>query len=175
MIISLIVAAGTNNAIGKDNRLLWHLPQDLKFFKNTTWAMPVIMGRKTFESVGKKPLPGRLNIILSGSKDSVEEGELIKYASDANAALQIARDYGSKEVFVAGGAQIYRQFMPFANRIYMTRVHAHFDADTFFPEWDPMEWELIENKDFNVDDKHAYPFSIQRWERKNANTVSADN
>ncbi|MFN9709877.1 MAG: dihydrofolate reductase, partial [Bacteroidota bacterium] len=78
MIISLIVAAGTNNAIGKNNQLLWHLPQDLKFFKNTTWAMPVIMGRKTFESVGKKPLPGRLNIILSGSKDSVEEGELIK-------------------------------------------------------------------------------------------------
>ena len=166
MIISLIVAAGTNHAIGKDNQLLWHLPQDLKFFKNTTWTMPVIMGRKTFESVGSKPLPGRLNIILSRQAAPGQENDLLKFASDPSKAIQLAGDFGTKEVFIAGGAEIYRQFMPLANRIYMTRVHAHFEADSFFPDINTDEWTLIQNKDFNPDEKHAYSFSIQVWERK---------
>jgi dihydrofolate reductase len=167
MIISLIVAAGANNAIGKDNQLLWHLPQDLKFFKNTTWAMPVIMGRKTFESVGMKALPGRLNIILSGSDPSVAENDLLKFAKTEAEALTIAKDFGTKEVFIAGGAQIYQQFFPIANRIYMTRVHADFEADTFFPEMNLNEWEMFQNKDFEPDEKHAYSFSIQIWKRIN--------
>lgn len=170
MIISLIVAAGTNHAIGKDNQLLWHLPQDLKFFKNTTWTMPVIMGRKTFESVGSKPLPGRLNIILSRQAAPGQENDLLKFATDPSLALQAAGDFGTKEVFIAGGAEIYRQFMPLANRIYMTRVHAHFEADSFFPDINTDEWTLIQNKNFNPDEKHAYSFSIQVWER---NTVSS--
>ena len=170
MIISLIVAAGTNHAIGKDNQLLWHLPQDLKFFKNTTWTMPVIMGRKTFESVGSKPLPGRLNIILSRQSSPGQENDLLKFASDPSTAIQLAGDFGTKEVFIAGGAEIYRQFMPLANRIYMTRVHAHFEADSFFPDINTDEWTLVQNKDFNPDEKHAYSFSIQVWER---NTVSS--
>lgn len=166
MTISLIVAAGSNNAIGKDNQLLWHLPQDLKFFKNTTWAMPVIMGRKTFESVGMKALPGRLNIILSGSGPGVAENDLLKFAKNQTEAIDIAANFGAKEVFIAGGAQIYRQFFPVANKIYMTRVHANFEADTFFPEINLEEWGMIQNKDFITDEKHAYSFSIQVWKRK---------
>jgi len=165
MIISLIVAAGTNNAIGKNNQLLWHLPQDLKFFKNTTWAMPVIMGRKTFESVGKKPLPGRLNIILSRQQSQEPETDLLRFAKNNEEALLIAKNFGTKEVFVAGGAQIYQQFFDKADKIYMTRVHAHFEADTFFSDINPEYWQLIQSNDFNADDKHAYSFSIQSWQR----------
>jgi dihydrofolate reductase len=166
MTISLIVAAGSNHAIGKDNQLLWHLPQDLKFFKNTTWAMPVIMGRKTFESVGNKPLPGRLNIILTTQKNSPSNNDFLAFASDKEHALEIAANIGAKEVFVAGGAQIYQLFFPLASRIYMTRVHASFEADTFFPEIDTAIWEMVQQKEFNADEKHAYSFSIQCWERK---------
>lgn len=166
MTISLIVAAGSNHAIGKDNQLLWHLPQDLKFFKNTTWAMPVIMGRKTFESVGNKPLPGRLNIILTTSKSNLPENDFLSYASTPEEALAIARATGAKEVFVAGGAQVYALFFPLASRIYMTRVHANFEADTFFPEIENETWELLHQKEFNADEKHAYSFSIQSWHRK---------
>ena len=165
MIISLIVAAASNNAIGKDNQLLWHLPQDLKFFKNTTWAMPVIMGRNTFESVGSKPLPGRLNIILTRKKNAVPETALLKFASNEKEALELARAFGTKEVFVAGGAQIYEQFFPIANRIYMTRVHVNLEADTYFPEINTDTWHLMQHRDFTPDDKHAYAFSIQVWER----------
>lgn len=165
--ISLIVAASTNNAIGKNNQLLWHLPQDLKFFKNTTWAMPVIMGRKTFEAVGSKPLPGRTNIIVSRQAGYNNTAHLI-YADGIDAALQEAARCNTKEIFIAGGAQIYEQLMPRAQRIYMTRVHASFDADAFFPEIDPAQWLLDSTTDFTIDERHAYSFSIQRWSRKNA-------
>ncbi|MFN4286366.1 MAG: dihydrofolate reductase [Lacibacter sp.] len=163
--ISLIVAASTNNAIGKNNQLLWHLPQDLKFFKNTTWAMPVIMGRKTFEAIGSKPLPGRTNIIISSQSGETVLPHLI-YANSIDAALQQAARCNTKEVFVAGGAQIYSQFMPLAGRIYLTRVHAHFEADAFFPEIDPEHWSLVRNTDFGIDERHHYSFSIQVWNRK---------
>ncbi len=164
-IISLIVAAGTNNAIGKDNQLLWHLPQDLKFFKNTTWAMPVIMGRKTFESVGRKALPGRLNIILSKQANGIAETDLLKTAKTPDEALQIATDFGTKEIFIAGGAQIYQLFFPMAQRIYMTRVETVPEADTFFPEFDTNEWKMQQKTDFTADEKHKYPFSVQIWDR----------
>ncbi|MBU6158863.1 MAG: dihydrofolate reductase [Bacteroidetes bacterium] len=166
MNISIIVAAGSNDAIGKDNQLLWHLPQDLKFFKNTTWAMPVIMGRKTFESVGGKPLPGRLNIILTTQKNYSGDPDLLAFVANKEDALELAHKAGAKEVFIAGGAQIYALFFPFANRIYMTRVHAPFEADTFFPEIDAATWKLVQEKEFKADEKHAYSFSIQCWERK---------
>jgi dihydrofolate reductase len=165
MVISLIVAASTNNAIGKNNNLLWHLPIDLKFFKNTTWAMPVIMGRKTFESVNSKPLLGRQNIIISRSAASSTEGE-VWWAASLEEAIEQSKKLECKEIFIVGGAQIYEQSMTIANRIYMTRVHAHFDADTFFPEFDSNEWDLVKSNDFSVDEKHAYSFSIQVWEKK---------
>lgn len=166
MTISLIVAASSNNAIGRNNELLWHLPIDLKFFKNTTWALPVIMGRKTFESVGSKPLPGRTNIIVSRTADLQSAYDNVWFAVSLEDALQQAKKLETKEICIAGGAQIYKQAMPFANRIYLTRVHAHFEADVFFPEVNINEWELTKYTDFAADEKHAYSFTIQQWDRK---------
>ena len=166
MTISLIVAASTNNAIGKNNQLLWHLSTDLKFFKNTTWAMPVIMGRKTFEAIGSKPLPGRTNIIISRSRQPESSFSNVLFALSLDEAIQLARQTNAKEIFIAGGAQIYELAMPLANRIYMTRVHAHFEADAYFPEYNVQEWDLKQNTDFLSDEKHAYSFSIQCWDKK---------
>ena len=166
MTLSLIVAASTNNAIGKNNQLLWHLSTDLKFFKNTTWAMPVIMGRKTFEAIGSKPLPGRTNIIISRSRQPESSFSNVLFALSLDEAIQLARQTNAKEIFIAGGAQIYELAMPLANRIYMTRVHAHFEADAYFPEYNVQEWDLKQNTDFLSDEKHAYSFSIQCWDKK---------
>ncbi len=166
-IISLIVAASSNNAIGRNNHLLWHLPTDLKFFKNTTWAMPVIMGRKTFESVGGKPLTGRTNIIVSRQTDLQTEFDNVWFAISIDDAIEQARKLETKEIFIAGGSQIYEQALANANRIYLTRVHAHFEADVFFPEFNVEEWKLTHNNDFEADEKHAYSFSIQQWDKIN--------
>jgi dihydrofolate reductase len=166
VIISLIVAASSNNAIGKANQLLWHLPKDLKFFKNTTWAMPVIMGRKTFESVGNKPLQGRFNIIISRQADLKSEYDNVWFAASLEEAIEKAKSTNCNEIFIAGGAQIYEQSMSIANRIYLTRVHATLDGDAFFPAFDAEQWVLSSNTDFSADEKHAYPFSIQTWNRQ---------
>lgn len=164
MIISLVVAASENNAIGRDNHLLWRLPNDTRFFKNVTWAMPVIMGRKTFESLGK-PLEGRTNIVITRQQQWQAPGA--EMAPDMTAALEAAANTDAKEAYVIGGGEIYRQSMEMAHRIYITRVHAVFeDADTFFPAIDPARWELRSQLDFNADDRHAYPYSFQVWYRK---------
>jgi dihydrofolate reductase len=164
MIISLIVAASTNNAIGKNNQLLWHLPNDLKFFKNTTWAMPVVMGRKTFESLGGKPLNGRLNIIITRQKDWQHEGVVSVTSLEDAIFLATERDY--KELFVAGGGEIYQQSLAKADKVYLTRVHAEIDGDTFFPVIDESKWFLKTNQDFTTDEKHTYAYSFQLWERR---------
>jgi len=164
MIVSLIVAAGTNNAIGKDNQLLWHLPKDLQFFKQTTWAMPVVMGRKTFESLGGKPLNGRVNIIITRQKDWSHEGVVVVHSlADA---LFFAKESDYKEVFIAGGGEIYAQAMSQANKIYMTRVDAIIDGDTFFPEIDSSDFALSNEVSHAAHEKHAYGFSFQTWLRK---------
>ena len=163
MKISLIVAATTNNAIGKDNQLLWHLPNDLKFFKNTTWGMPVIMGRKTFESVNK-PLPGRINIVITRQTDWKADGVIV--AVDLDDAIHKARETNCKEVFIIGGGEIYAQALRKANKIYLTRVHTQIEADTFFPEVNEDEWELLSNEDFLADEKHLFDYSFQKWQRK---------
>ena len=163
MIVSLIVAAGTNNAIGKDNQLLWHLPKDLQFFKQTTWAMPVVMGRKTFESLGGKPLNGRVNIIITRQKDWSHEGVVVVHSlADA---LFFAKESDYKEVFIAGGGEIYAQAMPQANKIYMTRVDAVIDGDTFFPEINLNEWELVTEEFHTKDEKHNYDYSYRTFKR----------
>lgn len=162
-LITLIVAAAENNTIGKNNQLLWHLPQDLKFFKNTTWAMPVVMGRKTFESFNK-PLPGRINIVITTKADWHAEG--VAVAADIPAAIEAARATNCKEIFIIGGGEIYKQTITIAHRIYMTRVAATLEGDTFFPAIDENDWELKASEDFIADEKHAYNFSFQRWERK---------
>jgi len=163
MIISLVVAAAENNAIGKDNQLLWHLPNDLKFFKNITWGMVVIMGRKTFEAVNKT-LPGRTNIVISRQADWKAEGAIV--AIDLNDALQKAKATNCNEIFVIGGGEIYKQSMEIADKIYITRVHAVLDGDTFFPVIDESKWQLTHNQDFKADEKHAYAYSFQTWQRK---------
>jgi dihydrofolate reductase len=161
--ISLIVAAAKNNAIGKDNQLLWHLPNDLKFFKNTTWGMPVIMGRKTFEAVNK-PLPGRFNIIITRQKDWKAEGVIV--AADLQDAIKKAAATNSKEIFIIGGGEIYKQGIEIADKIYLTRVHAELNGDTFFPVIDESKWHLNASQDFAADDKHAFAYSFQTWMKK---------
>lgn len=160
MSLSLIVAASTNNAIGKNGRLLWHLPKDMKFFKNTTWGMPVIMGRKTFEALAKA-LPGRINIVITSQPGWKADGVLA--AKNLEDALKQAESTNCKETFVIGGGEIYKQAIGKADKIYMTRVHETFEGDTFFPVINENEWKPDENVDFKKDDKHAFPFSIQTW------------
>ncbi|MEP7107876.1 MAG: dihydrofolate reductase [Ferruginibacter sp.] len=161
--VALIVAASTNNVIGKNNRLLWNLPNDLKFFKNTTWGFPVIMGRKTFEAMNK-PLPGRTNIVITRIPDWKVDGAIT--ASDLEDAIQKAGETNARQLFIIGGGEIYKQSMPIADTIYLTRVHAVLDGDTFFPEIAESVWELVTNNDFQADEKHAFAYSFQVWKKK---------
>lgn len=165
MIISLIVAASTNNVIGKNNELPWKLPNDMKFFKNTTWGMPVIMGRKTFESLNKQqPLPGRINIVLTKQKDWKAEGT-IKTESIKD-AMFVAKDADTNEIFFIGGAEIFKEIMPKANRIYLTRVHSNVEGDVYFPAIDEKKWQRTFKKDCHKDDKHEYDYTFETWEKK---------
>lgn len=161
MILSMIVAASENNAIGKDNQLLWHLPKDLKYFKEMTSGHVIIMGRKTFDSIGK-PLPKRRNIVITRREDLVIEGAEI--AHDIESAIEMVGE--DQEPFVVGGAQVYEQAIHYVNRIYLTRVHAHVNGDTFFPELDPNEWQRVLHESHKTDASHAHSFSFEVWERK---------
>ena len=162
MITSLVVAASTNNVIGKDNKLLWTLPNDMKFFKNTTWGMPGVMGRKTFESLGKA-LNGRTNIVITRQTDFAAEG--VKVVSNMDDSMIAAADADAKEIYVIGGGEIYKQALPIAHRVYITRVHTVIDGDTFFPELPTRDWKLLSRLDFKADAKHAYDYSFEVWER----------
>lgn len=160
--ISLVVAASNNNAIGKDNQLLWRLPNDMKYFKNVTWGMPVLMGRKTFESLGKA-LAGRKNIVLTQQTGWKAEGVItVKNFDDA---VFLTKEMDVKELMVIGGGQIYSSVFDKANRIHITRVDAEFEADTFFPHIDPNIWKLVSQKNYEADAKHSYNYSFQVWER----------
>ncbi|HET6994547.1 MAG TPA: dihydrofolate reductase [Chitinophagaceae bacterium] len=162
MTISLVVAAAKNNAIGKDNKLLWCLPNDMKFFKNVTWGMPVVMGRKTFEALGK-PLKGRKNIIITRQNNWKQEGTIaVKTLDDAQF---LVNNMDVKEMMVIGGGEIYRMAFEKAKRIYITRVDAELEGDTYFPVINPQEWRLVSNQDHATDDHHKYAYSFQVWER----------
>ncbi len=158
--IALIVAIDQNNAIGKDNQLLWHLPKDLSFFKNVTSGNAIIMGRKTFESIGKA-LPNRRNIVISTQKDLQYAGAEI--TSNLNAAIELV---GNADGYIIGGGSIYEQSLTLVDRLYITKVAANFEADTFFPtiNWD--EWTLISKEDHPADEKHAYAFSFCVYDKK---------
>ena len=163
MKINQVVAASTNNAIGKNNQLLWSLPNDTKFFKNTTWGMPVIMGRKTFESLGK-PLAGRTNIVITRQDNWHPTGAHVVH--DVKEAMIVASNTDAKEAYVIGGGEIYKQTLPITERVYLTRVHAVIeDADTFFPEMNEADWQLLSRLDFPADEKHAYAYSFEVWQR----------
>jgi dihydrofolate reductase len=166
MLISLIVAASENNAIGKNNQLLWRLPNDTQFFKNTTWGMPVIMGRKTYESLRNEPLPGRFNIVITHHKDAVPENEKVQVASTLQAAIELAKKTDCREVFIIGGGKVYADAISMANKIYLTRVHTSLDGDTYFPVINQAEWEIESNKDFPADEKHKYAYSFQVWKHR---------
>ena len=161
--IAMVVAASTNNIIGKNNALIWHLPNDLKFFKNTTWGFPVIMGRKTFEAVNK-PLPGRTNIVITRKTDWKTAD--VTAVLTLEAALKEAAETNAKQIFIIGGGEIYKQAMSIANTIIITRVHAVLEGDTYFPVIDENLWELVSNTDFPVDEKHAFAYSFQVWNKK---------
>jgi dihydrofolate reductase len=163
MTISLIAAASENNVIGKDNKLPWYLPMDMKYFKNITWAMPVVMGRKSFDALGK-PLTGRTNIVITRNKNWQADG--VQTAQTIDQAIILASRTDAKEIFIIGGGEIFQAALPSADRIYLTRVHENFEGDAFFPEIKKEEWELVSNRDCEPDEKNAYALSFQVWERK---------
>ena len=148
--ISIIVATSENQGIGRGNQLLWHLPNDLKFFKRVTSGHTVIMGRKTFESIGR-PLPNRHNIVITRQKDFEADG--VTKAASISEALRLTAD--ESEVFIIGGAEIYRQTLPLAE----------LEADAFFPALSPDEWEIKTAEDHPSDDKHRYPYSFVIMDR----------
>ncbi|MFT3903958.1 MAG: dihydrofolate reductase [Niabella sp.] len=163
MQISLVVAASNNNVIGKDNALLWSLPNDMRHFKNVTWGMPIVMGRKTFESF-KKPLPGRKNIVLSTQKGLKIEGALVlNTIKDVEFLL---KEMDIKELMVIGGGEIYQLYFSKATRIYLTRVDVALEGDTVFPVIDEKKWKLVSRISNKADAKHLYDYAFETWERK---------
>jgi len=159
--ISIIVAASTNNVIGANGDLPWRLSADLKHFKAITMGKPIVMGRKTWDSIGR-PLPGRQNIVITRQADFVAEGcDVVASLEDAAAA---AGD--DEEVMIIGGSQIYLLALPMAERLYLTRVHAEVDGDTFFPEIDETQWRLIIDEPHEADERNEYPYSFRVFERE---------
>lgn len=150
-----------NNVIGKDNKLIWHLPEDLKFFKNLTIGHAIIMGRKTFESIGK-PLPGRKSIVISRNKN-LNINDCIITNSLSEAILAAKND---TEIFIIGGGEIFNQAMSIANKIYLTQIHSAFEGDTFFPEIDPQQWKETKKVDFQANEKNKYAYSFIELEKK---------
>ncbi len=161
--ISIIVAISKNNAIGKDNKLLWHLSDDLKRFKKLTTGHTIIMGKKTFDSLPNGALTNRTNIVITHNKDIKIPGCIMAYS--INDAIEKCNN--DDEIFVVGGGSIYKQFLKFANKIYLTIVQENFDADTFFPEINFNEWKIIEQTDFLSDKKNKYAFSFITYEKNN--------
>jgi dihydrofolate reductase len=159
--ISLIVAAATNNVIGANGGLPWHLPDDLKHFKAITMGKPIIMGRKTFESIGRA-LPGRKNIVISTQAGYPAEGCDVV----ASTMAAIASAQGADEIMIIGGAQIYRLFLPLATRVYLTRVQAELDGNAHFPKLDEREWRIGERAMRDNDHRHAYSFEFITLERQ---------
>lgn len=160
MKISLIVAASKNNVIGLNGELPWHLAEDLKRFKATTMGKPMIMGRATFASIGRA-LPGRKSIVMSRQTAFVAEG--CDIASSVEQAIACAGD--AEEIMVIGGGEIYALFLPIATRIYLTRVNAHIEGDTFFPALDAKDWSTVERKEFAATDPQAFSFRIETLAR----------
>lgn len=154
-----------NRLIGANGRLPWHLPDDMKWFREQTMGKPVIMGRKTFESIPERfrPLPGRHNIVLTHRRDYAAEGVTVVHTIEA--ALTAAGDVA--EIVVIGGAELYTQLLPQADRLYLTQIDAEFDGDAYFPEFDLAVWHEIYRQEHLADDRHDYAFTWLIWERLN--------
>jgi dihydrofolate reductase len=161
MNLEIVVAIDEKGGIGKDNQLLWHLPADLKHFKNITSGHPIIMGRKTYDSIGK-PLPNRRNIVISRQQDLRIEGtEVVNSLEDA--IQLVAKD---EKAFIIGGAQIFSDAMHLGDILHLTKVHHSFEADTFFPEIKSAEWQEIEREDYLADEKNPYNYSFITLKRR---------
>ena len=159
--ITLIAAVAQNNALGKDNQLLWHLPDDFKRFKNITSGHYIIMGRKTFESF-PKPLPNRTHVIITRQKEYKPEGCIVVNSLDD--AIQSCPK--QEDIFIIGGGEIYKQSIVIADKIDITRVHNSFEADTFFPEIEIEKWQLIFEEVHSKDERHDFDFTFQTYVRK---------
>jgi len=169
MKISIVVAMAANRVIGNNNRLPWHLPADLKHFKQTTMGKPILMGRKTWESIGRA-LPGRTNIVITRDENYAAPGCVVVHSIEA--AMQAAQQ--QDEVMVIGGAEFYRQVLPRADTIYLTRIHQDFEGDAFFPELDEAGWQEVARVDCDADDRNPYAYSFIRLDRVSAQENSFD-
>ncbi len=166
-LVSIIVAAGKNLEIGRDNDLMWSLPRDMRFFKETTSGHPVIMGRKNWESIPPKwrPLPGRKNIILSRTAQDFGPG--VGFSNDIHEAIKMAWEHETEEVFIIGGGEVYKLALEekVVNRMYITHVEGEFeDAHAFFPEWNEKEWEVKTLFEYQSDEKHKYNFTVKQYD-----------
>lgn len=158
--ISIIAAVADNGVIGDKNALLWHISEDLRHFKAVTSGHPVVMGRKTYESLGR-PLPNRTNVVVTRQPLAIEGCRIVHSLQEALALFP-----DSKEVFVIGGAQIYAQALPLAGRLYLTRVEHAYEGDTRFPAWDRSAWRLLASEAFPCGREYPYPFSFEVYERR---------
>ncbi|HUQ11309.1 MAG TPA: dihydrofolate reductase [Steroidobacteraceae bacterium] len=159
-IITLVVAAADNGTIGRDNQLPWHLPDDLKRFKQLTLGKPIVMGRKTFESIGK-PLPGRQNIVVTRDANYRRDG--VTVAHDVDAAARAAGD--ATEIMIIGGAELFRLFLPRAGRVHLTRVHGDVAGDIKWPDLDTDIWRVVASESHPADERHAWPMTFEVWEK----------
>jgi dihydrofolate reductase len=159
--ISIIVAIAENMAIGKDNDLLWHIPADLKRFKQITSGHPVIMGKRTWESLPRRPLPNRRNIVITDLAGEQISGCEMAYS--IGEAIALCKP--DEENFIIGGASVYRQFLPYADRLYLTRVYKSFDGDVFFPEIDFSQWKLISKHEVPKDEMAGFDYANEIYER----------
>ncbi len=168
MIVSLIVAVAENRVIGKDNDLIWSLPEDMKHFKRSTAGKLIITGRKNYESIPARfrPLPNRINYVLTRNSEYTADG--VELFSSLGDALGAAKETGLDEIFIIGGGQIYREAIEndLVDRLYITHVRSEFEGDTFFPEIDWENWKVQTSEDFPVDEKHAVPFTISTYFKK---------
>jgi len=163
MNLSMIAALSSNNVIGRGTEIPWRQSTDLKRLKSMTMGHHIIMGRKTFETLSK-PLPGRINIVITRRSDYAPEGVVVVHSLEE--AVQIAARAGETEAFIAGGGEIFEQSMHRADRMHLTRVHAEIEGDAFFPEFDDVsEWHLIDAEHFEADEKNQYPYSFLTYER----------
>lgn len=167
MRISLVVAAATNGVIGLHGGIPWRLPDDQRFFRNLTKGHCIVIGRKTFDEIGKA-LPDRKNLVVSRAPRASTGG--VEFFVDLPSALDWARSHGFRECFIAGGEGIYREGLEHADRVHLTRIDATPEGDTFFPELDLRVWHCVERTPHAADERHAHPFAFERWERIAAST-----
>lgn len=166
MKIAMIAAMAKNRTIGFDNDMPWHLPDDLKFFKAKTTGKPVIMGRRTFESIGSRPLPNRVNFVVSRQAYLATNGAILVASVDEALAHIEANNGAVEEVIIMGGGQLYQQMLASADKLYVTLIDAEIEGDTHFPDWSQYAWQEVEREHHPKDEKHAYAFDFVTLERE---------